>query len=449
MNETFQIKWIIIGSLILFEVGSALCGAAPNMNALIVGRVIAGLGGSGAYIGNLTYLSTFTTLKERPIYLALTGLTWGIGAILGPVVGGGFAATSASWRWAFYINLPLAVLMAPAFYSFPFFNPIPELNWRQKSATIDWVGVCLNAFVWVFLIIALTMSGSTWAWSSGPAITFWVLSGIFLVSYIIQQAFSIFTSKENRIFPVKFLARREMVLMFVATAAASSAFAVPLYYIPLFFQFTRGDTPLEAAVRLLPYILLYILFVRLAGGSLPAVGRYAPYYPAGGALMLIGGALMATCVEVNTANANIYGYSILIGIGAGLTFQNGYSVAAAIVVPGAKEDGQAIGFINTAQVGCIALALSMAGCIYQNVGFNDLAAALAPYNLPEAAVRSALAGAESPLIQQGGPIRDLALATIVGTMSKLYWMVVAAGALLIAIAPAMRWGKLTLEMGAA
>lgn len=81
----FNAKWLYIGGLVLFEAGSALCGAAPTMNALIGGRVLAGLGGSGVYIGVMTLLSVNTTEHERPMYLGLTGLTWGLGTVLGPV----------------------------------------------------------------------------------------------------------------------------------------------------------------------------------------------------------------------------------------------------------------------------------------------------------------------------------------------------------------------------
>jgi len=105
---TFELKWLQIGSVVLFEAGSALCGAAPNPDALIVGRVIAGIGGAGMYIGALNYVSIFTQPHRRPIYNALIGLCWGVGAILGPVIGGAFSDSSAKWRWAFYINLPLA-----------------------------------------------------------------------------------------------------------------------------------------------------------------------------------------------------------------------------------------------------------------------------------------------------------------------------------------------------
>jgi MFS family permease len=95
----FNVKWLHIGSVTLFSVGSALCGAAPNMNALIVGRVIAGMGGAGMYLGLLNLISITTTIRERPAYMGGIGVVWGIGTILGPVIGGAFADSSATWRW--------------------------------------------------------------------------------------------------------------------------------------------------------------------------------------------------------------------------------------------------------------------------------------------------------------------------------------------------------------
>ena len=100
----FEIKTLILASLVVFEAGSALCGAAPTSNALIVGRVIAGMGGSGMYVGALTYISVFTTNSEASLYNALIGLAWGVGAILGPVVGGAFSDSKATWRW---VSIPV------------------------------------------------------------------------------------------------------------------------------------------------------------------------------------------------------------------------------------------------------------------------------------------------------------------------------------------------------
>lgn len=95
----FNVKWVLIGCIILFEAGSALCGAAPNIDALIVGRTICGVGGSGMYVGVLTLLSMTTSEKERPTYMGLPGITWGLGTVLGPVIGGAFAESAATWRW--------------------------------------------------------------------------------------------------------------------------------------------------------------------------------------------------------------------------------------------------------------------------------------------------------------------------------------------------------------
>lgn len=92
-------KWTFIVSVVLFEIGSAICGAAPNMNAFILGRAIAGLGGTGLFLGGITIFSITTEEHERPFYMALNGLPWAFGMILGPLIGGGFAQSSATWRW--------------------------------------------------------------------------------------------------------------------------------------------------------------------------------------------------------------------------------------------------------------------------------------------------------------------------------------------------------------
>jgi MFS family permease len=95
----FELKTMFIAYLVIFEAGSALCGAAPNMPALITGRVIAGVGGAGIYLGALNLFTVFTTMQERPLYMGLIGMFWGLGTILGPVVGGLFSDNSPTWRW--------------------------------------------------------------------------------------------------------------------------------------------------------------------------------------------------------------------------------------------------------------------------------------------------------------------------------------------------------------
>lgn len=122
----FNSKWVYIFNVVVFEVGSALCGAAPSMNALIVGRVICGIGGSGLYNGAFTLISQTTTITERPLYVSGTGLTWGLGTVLGPIVGGAFQQSQVGWRWVFCINLFIGAACAPAWlFLLPSKDPRP------------------------------------------------------------------------------------------------------------------------------------------------------------------------------------------------------------------------------------------------------------------------------------------------------------------------------------
>lgn len=219
--------------------------------------------------------------------------------------------------------------------------------------------------------------------------------------------------------------------------------AISIYYVPLFFQFTKGDTALEAAVRLLPFIIVFVFFVMFAGGLLPVVGRYAPWYFPASILMIIGGAFMYR-VKPTTHTAAIYGFEVLIAIGVGLIFQTGYSVAAAKVAP--EDVPASIGFINVAQIGSTGISLSIAGAIFQNLGYHYLREALASYNFSEASLRSALAGTQSVVLShEGAVVRRLAINAIVAAISKLYALVLAAGALTFVSACFMRWEKLKLE----
>jgi hypothetical protein len=296
-------------------------------------------------------------------------------------------------------------------------------------------------------MIAVTFGGSTYAWNSGSSIALWVVFGVCLISYILQQWFAIFTTKEKRIFPVHFLKSRTMVLLYIATSGAAAANAITLYYVPLFFQFTRNDSALKAAVRLLPFIIVFVFFVMLAGGSLPAVGRYAIYYVIGGALSVIGGACIFT-INATTSVARIYGFEILIAAGTGLVFQNGYAVAAAKVP--LKDRAYAIGFINVAQIGTIAIALAIAGSLFQNLGFHALKNAFEGLGFPDDYIRSALAGSISPVFRSANPqVIHAAVVTVAQTIQRVFGTVVAAGAIIFVSGLLMRFEKLDLDLTAA
>jgi MFS family permease len=289
----FDAKWLYILSSILFNVGSALCGAAPNMNALIIGRVLAGMGGNGMYLGVMTLLSVNTSDRERPGYLSFVGLVWGIGTVLGPVVGGAFVESSATWRWAFYINLCVAGLFAPVYMLWiPSFKPRAGTKALTLAREFDILGTVLSIGAITAVIMATNLGGTLYAWNSGQIIALFVVSFSLFILFGAQQSFTVFTGLTTRIFPIQFMKNWNAVILFCCASAVNAASFVPIYYVPLYFQFTRGDSAIMAAVRLLPLIFVLSAAILANGHLMARFSYFQPWYIFGSVLTLIGGVLM-------------------------------------------------------------------------------------------------------------------------------------------------------------
>lgn len=227
---SFEVKYTYWVTIILFEVGSALCGAAPTMDALIVGRVIAGVGSSGMYVGVMTIAAATTTLAERPTYVALGAVLWGVGTVLGPIVGGAFSISAGGWRWAFYINLFIGAFFLPVYlFMIPKHDPRPNVSQRQRFKELDWIGTLLIVGAFVSFVMALSYGGTVYPWNSGQIIALFVVSGVLFIALGFQQELAWFTSPARRIFPVVFLRSRTMLLLFALSACGGVGILVPLY----------------------------------------------------------------------------------------------------------------------------------------------------------------------------------------------------------------------------
>ncbi|KAI9719384.1 MAG: hypothetical protein M1812_003455 [Candelaria pacifica] len=442
----FNAKWLYILCVFLFEVGSAVCGAAPTINALIVGRAICGVGGAGMYVGVMTLLSVTTTPTERPMYIGLTGITWGLGTVLGPIIGGAFADSSATWRWAFYINLVIGGICAPVYFFYlPGFDPRPNVSTKQRFAEIDYTGTVLIVGAFVSGVMAISFGGIVYPWNSGRIIGLFVTSAVLFILFGIQQVYCIFTTEERRIFPVPFVKSRTMLILFAMTSSAGTVIFITVYFIPLYFQFVRGDSALEAGVRLLPLIVLMVLFCIVNGGVMAKSGYYMPWYLFGGIFSVIGGALMYT-VDEFSSTSRIYGYIVLIGIGSGSFVQASFSVAQSKVEPHLIPS--AIGFITCAQVAGITISLSIANSVFLNNSTKSITAILP--NVPISEVQGAIAGAGSAFFEKLTPdIRARVLHAIVDSIKDAYILVLTAGSLAVVLSLFLKREKLSMEAAAA
>lgn len=218
----FSAKALFLGATVVFMAASALCGAAPNIAAFIVGRAIAGVGGTGMYMGLLTILSVNTSDSERPRYLSLTGFWWGIGTVLGPVVGGAFAESSATWRWAFYLNPCVGAVVAPIYFTIlPDYQPVPGVPLRKRLAKLDYIGAVLSCGTALCIMMAMNFGGVLWSWGDGRSIALFVLAGFLFGLFCAQQCLCFMTNMEDRVFPMHFFRSYEMVVLFLTMSKHS------------------------------------------------------------------------------------------------------------------------------------------------------------------------------------------------------------------------------------
>lgn len=344
---------------------------------------------------------------------------------------------------AFYINLVLGAVTAPVYILwFPRLGAHQHEPLLPRIKNLDWLGALLNAATYALFITACTYSGSQWPWNFGSVIALWVMTGITATFFVLQQWTAFLTTKTDRIFPVWCLKSRSLVLLHVGTAGASAVNFFNIYYIPLFFEFTKGDGAIIVAVRLLPFILPQIFTALLSGALLPKLNLYAAWYVASGVMALVGSVLMYL-ISAETPTANIYGFEVLVGLGTGLTIQAAYSIALA--KSPAEKGLSAISFINVPQLGGGALALAIAGAIFQNVGFDTLQTALDGKGYSASEIRNALAGGYSDIISNSSlEVRAIASDAIGSTIAKVYGVSIAGAATVLVVGLLMRWEKVKL-----
>lgn len=185
-------------------------------------------------------------------------------------------------------------LFAPVYlFLLPPFDPQPkDVTFRERSKNFDIVGAVLSIASILCLVMAINFGNALYAWNSAPIIVLFVVSALSLVAFGVQQKFAWFTTKSERMFPCHLLLSKEANLLFVAAACCNAAGFLPIYYIPVYFQFSRGDDALKAAVRLLPLIIVLSATIMANGYLMSKLGYYQPWYLVGAALALAGNVLL-------------------------------------------------------------------------------------------------------------------------------------------------------------
>ncbi|KAJ8122068.1 hypothetical protein ONZ43_g1640 [Nemania bipapillata] len=324
----FDIKWSFILTLAIFEVGSLICGLAPNSVALIVGRAIAGVGAAGISVGGTSIVAFSAPPKKRPILMGFIGLTYGLASVLGPIIGGAFT-TSVTWRWCFYINLPVggfAAAVVLLFFHLPAAAKPPPLSLKLKLLHLDPVGIALCMGAIISFILALQYAGVVYPWNSSQVIGL-LVGFVALIAALV--AWSIYIDEYAMLIP-RLFKKRSLWSICPYQFCFIGDLILLLYYLPIYFQSIKGATAIESGVDNLPIVIAVAIFAVLGGVFVSKTGYITQSMFVGALLGTVGCGLLYT-LEIDTPAPKWIGYQILTGSAIAFSVQNGLNIAQASV----------------------------------------------------------------------------------------------------------------------
>jgi EmrB/QacA subfamily drug resistance transporter len=392
----YSIKNVFLASIVLFEVGSAVCGAAPSSIALILGRAIAGLGSSGIFTGGMMVIVPLIPLRKRPIYYGLFGAVFGVASVLGPFLGGAFT-DKLSWRWCFYVNLPVGAFTIVAIVLFLHIKPprSEKLSPLQHLIRLDPIGSFLFIPSIVCLVLALQWGGVTYAWTSARIIGLLVTCGVLFAAFWILQAF---TPKTATV-PLRIAAQRSVfggvVFLFLMNG---SLFAV-VYFLPIWFEAVKSETAIHAGESLFPLVISLVIMSILAGGFTQRVGYYMPPIMIS-PVLTTAGAVLLTRLTTSSGPSRWISDQVVYGFGTGMAMQTVNMAAQTVLDRVDISTGMALNFFGQNLGGAIFVAVAQN--IFQSkltkklsgipgipsgalntVGILDLSKAVPPQLLPQ------------------------------------------------------------------
>ena len=301
-------KPLFLVAIVIFLVGSALCGAAQNMVELVIFRAVQGVGAGGLFPLTLAMVGMIVPPRDRGRYQGLIGSVFAAASIVGPLIGG-FIVDNMSWRWIFYVNLPVGGLALAVIVL-----TMPRRPYRQEHA-IDWLGAAVLGLGTTALLLGLVWAGRDYPWGS------WQVVGTLAGALCLLAAFAFVEhSVPEPILPFDLLGNPTVASSVACMALVGMAMFGTISFVPLFVQGVIGTSATSSGVVLTPLMLGAVTTSFLSGQIVSRTGRYRPNTLVG-PLILGGGALLLWRMDVHTTNGEAARNMVIAGIGLGMMMQ--------------------------------------------------------------------------------------------------------------------------------
>ncbi|MFD9429764.1 DHA2 family efflux MFS transporter permease subunit [Streptomyces sp. NPDC060002] len=308
LGDQYGRKRLFQIAIVIFLIGSALCGMAQNMPQLIAFRGLQGLGGGGLMVLSMAIVGDLVPPRDRGRYQGLFGAVFGATSVLGPLLGGLFTE-HLSWRWVFYVNLPVGVVALAVIAA------VLHIPRKSTKHVIDYLGTFLIAAVATCLVLVASLGGTTWDWASPQIVGLTVLGVLLIVAFVAAER-----RAAEPVLPLKLFRIRTFTLSAVISFIVGFAMFGAMTYLPTFLQVVQGVSPTLSGVHMLPMVAGLLLASTASGQIVSRTGRWKVFPVAGTGVTTLGLLLLHRLDEHSSTGAMSACFFVF-GLGLGLVMQ--------------------------------------------------------------------------------------------------------------------------------